>query len=404
MLGHVSSTGAVIWVNATRPARVSVSVGREASLGDGRVVAGPLLSPEAGLMGTTPVAGLEPSTRYYYCVLLDGRPAWLPPYPSFTTAPPEGASGRVRFAFVSCLGYRGEDSSAGFADLTRTNIDFVLLLGDNVYSNTNEPAVIRRFHQEQRRSAGWAGVGPVTPMYAIWDDHDYGPDNSDGRMPGKEKALEAFRQVWANPGGGEADNPGIYFKFSRRDVDFFMLDGRYHRDPNKAAVSGRKTMLGVRQLEWLKRELAASRARIKVLVSGGEWQAHGTQDSWKSFQAERDELFRFIEERAIQGVLLLSGDRHYTGAYHVEGKWIEVTTGPLGSDPIVAKNAPESFLNYSAGRGHYYCIYDFDTAMDPPRVTLEVWRVGDGRPERRTFSWDEVTGAKRIAPLPATAR
>lgn len=400
MLGHVSSTGALVWAAATAPARLSVQIGREPGLADARSVAGPHLASSNGLMGTVSIGGLEPATRYHYCLLLDGRPVMTPPFPAFTTAAPEGTPGRVRFAFASCLGYRGLDASPGFADMMRTNFDLLLLLGDNVYSNTNDPAVIRSFHMDHRRSPGWRGLGPVTPVYAIWDDHDYGPDNSDRRMPGKERSLAAFRQVWANPGGGEPDNPGVYFKFTRRDVDFFMLDGRYHRDPNKAVAAGRKTMLGARQLEWLQRELAASRAKFKVLVSGGEWQVNGTEDSWKSFRAERDALFRFIEDRHITGLLLLSGDRHFTGAYQVEGKWIEVTTGPLGSDPIVARNTPETILNYSQGKGHYYCIYDLDTEADPPRATLEVWRVGDGRPDRRAFTWDEVTGAKRIPPLP----
>ncbi|HXJ61793.1 MAG TPA: alkaline phosphatase D family protein [Verrucomicrobiae bacterium] len=166
------------------------------------------------------------------------------------------------------------------------------------------------------------------PIYAIWDDHDFGPDNADGTMPGKEKSLRAFEALWVNPAYGQSGNPGVYFKFTRAEVDFFMLDGRYYRDPNKASNDERKTMLGARQLAWLKRELGASHATIKVLASGGEWQAHGTDDSWRSFKYERRDLFNFIETNSIQGVLLISGDRHYTGAHHVEGKWIEVTSGP----------------------------------------------------------------------------
>lgn len=404
MLGHVSSTNALLWAHASAPARLSVLVGTNAGLSDATTFEGPVLAPGQGLMGTVTITGLEPSTRYQYCVLLDGRPALLPPYPAFTTAPREGSSGKVRFAFASCVGYKGSDATAGYADLARTNVDFLLLLGDNTYANTNDPATQRKFYFDQRRSAGWRGLSPVTPIYAIWDDHDYGPDNSDRTMKGREKSLRTFQEVWANPAYGEPDNPGIYSRFSRRDVDFFLLDGRYHRDPNRATNLAHKTMLGARQLDWLKRELAASRAKIKVLASGGEWQAHGTDDSWRSFKAERDELFQFIEDRNITGVLLISGDRHYTGAYHVEGKWIEVTTGPLGSSSIVARNAPESFLNYSQTKGHFYCIYDFDTAADPPKVTLEVYRVGDGLVERRAFTWDEVTGARRIPPLPPTPR
>lgn len=404
MLGHVSSTNALLWAHASGPARLAVRLSAEANLASSRTVEGPRLEADSGFMGRVEVSGLRPGTRYFYGVLLDGKPAMLPPFPSFTTAPPEGGSGRVRFAFASCVGYHGYDATAGYADMARTNLDLLLLLGDNTYANTNDPLVQRRFYFDQRDSAGWRGLSPTTPIYAIWDDHDYGPDNSDARMKGKEKSLKTFTEVWANPAYGEPDNPGIYSKFTRRDVEFFLLDGRYHRDPNKATNLAHKTMLGAKQLAWLKRELLASTAKIKVLVSGGEWQVHGTDDSWKSFKAERDDIFRFIEENRIEGVLLLSGDRHYTGGYHVEGKWIEVTTGPLGSFAIVAKNAPESFFNLSETKGHFYCVYDLDTAATPPRVTLEVYRVGDGLVLRQPFSWDEVNGRAKLKLLPPSPK
>ena len=270
MLGHISSTNALIWAHASAAARLSVRFSTRPDLSKGKVFKGPLLGTNNGFMGHVALEGLAPETRYFYGVLLDGRLATLRPYPSFITAPPDGTSGRVRFAFTSCVGYHGYDASPGYADLARTNIDFLLMLGDNVYSNTNDPAIQRRYFFDQRDSAGWRGLSPGTPIYAIWDDHDFGPDNSDGRMEGKEKSLKTFTEIWANPAYGEPDNPGVYFKFRRREVDFFMLDGRYHRDPNKGTNLTHQTMLGARQLEWFKRELAASKAKVKVLVSGGE--------------------------------------------------------------------------------------------------------------------------------------
>src|SRR6185295_5213382 len=98
------------------------------------------------------------------------------------------------------------------------------------------------------------------------------------------------------PAYGEKDNPGVYFKFGRGDVDFFMLDDRYHRDPNTAPEDGHKSQLGEKQLAWLKRELQASKAKVKVLAAGGEWETYGVPASWASFLRERDDVFKFIEE------------------------------------------------------------------------------------------------------------
>ncbi len=404
MLGHTTSTNARIWVKASEPARLAVRTGTKPDLSDSRTIRGPKLVAKSAFMDQLVAGELQPSTRYFYCVQLDGKPAMLRPYPSFTTAPPEGEPGRVRVAFTSCVGNRGYNATAGYADMARTNVDLLLMLGDNHYANTNDLDIQRRFYFDQRTTAGWRGLSPGTPIYAIWDDHDFGPDNSDGRMKGKELSLQAFKEHWANPSYGEPDNPGVYFKFTRATVDIFMLDGRYHRDPNKATNIAHKAHLGPKQVAWLKRELLASRAPVKILAAGGEWQSFGTDDSWTSFKEERDEVLRFIEENEIKGVLLISGDRHFTGAYHVRGKWIEVTAGPIGSGPAGVKKSPEAFLDLSATKGHFYCVYDLDTAASPPKVTLEIYRVGDGLVERRPFTWDEVNGVMKIKPLPVTAR
>lgn len=400
MIGHTSSSDTRIWVRASGAAKPSVRIGMKADLSDARTVRGPRLEAASGFMGHLQVDGLRASTRYHYSVLLDGKAALLPPYPAFTTAPREGEPGKVRVAFTSCAGYYGYLATAGYADMARTNFDLLLMLGDSHYANTNDPIIQRQYYFDQRDTAGWRGLSPRVPIYAIWDDHDFGPNDSDGTMPGKEISLRTFAEHWANPSYGEPDNPGVYCKFTRANVDIFMLDGRYHRDPNKAKNLPHKTNLGAKQLAWFKRELLASRAPIKVLVSGGEWQTFGTDDSWTSFKEEREEIFKWIEDNHLSGILLLSGDRHFTGAYQVRGKWIEVTSGPIGSAPAGVKKSAEAFLDLSATKGHFYSIYDLDTTVSPPKVTLEIYRVGDGLAERRTFSWDEVTGAAKIKLLP----
>lgn len=401
MVGHASSSNALLWARASGAARLGVRVSSEANLSGARDFAGPKLVSASGFMGTVEATGLEPAQRYFYCPTLDGKLALLPPYPSLRTAPPESQRGRVRVAFTSCVGYHGFDAAPGYSDIaTRTNVDLLLMLGDNHYANTNGAVVQRQFYQDQRRTGGWRELAAGLPVYAIWDDHDYGPDNSDGRLKGKEESLQTFKEHWANPAYGEPGNPGVYFKFSRTGVDFFMLDGRYHRDPNKAKDLAHKTMLGEKQLAWLERELLASRAPIKVIAAGGEWQSNGTDDSWTSFAAERDGLLHFIETNRIEGVLLLSGDRHFTGAYQARGKWIEVTAGPLGSSNAKTRNQPEMFLNFSDTKTKFYCIYDLNPASSPPEVTLEVYRVGEGLVLRREFTWDEVIGLTKILPLP----
>jgi alkaline phosphatase D len=388
VLGLASDGGARIWIKASRSTTGAVVIGERQDLRDGRRVSGPSLTAESDFMGIVEVEGLRPATRYFYEILVDDR-AEPAAASSFVTPPPDTA-GRLRFAVTSCVGLP-EDAAPAWAELVDVPIDLLLRVGDNVYAGSTDPQVQRPIYDAHRRLAAHRAVVARTPSLAIWDDWDYAGDNSDGTAPGKELSLNTFKQLWPNPGYGQPADPGVYFKASWGDVDFFMLDGRYHRSPNEAADDGRKTMLGAAQLAWLKRELAASDATFKFLASGGEWQSRGREDSWRSFLRERNELFRFIEEHRITGVVLLSGDRHVTAAYQVLGRFVEVTSGPFGAENHEPPyNPDEMFMLHDDG--NFFVVFEVDTTAAEPALGLEIHRVGQGLVRKRALSWQEING------------
>src|SRR3546814_9751085 len=105
----------------------------------------------------------------------------------------------------------------------------------------------------------------------------------------------------------------LYFRQHYGGVDFFVLDGRYHRDPIVKPDDANKTMLGAAQKAWLKRELKASTTPFKVLAIGGGWSCAENEeggDSWGVYLTERTELFDFIRDEGIGGVVCISGDSH----------------------------------------------------------------------------------------------
>ncbi len=206
----------------------------------GRTVPGPRLTAASDLMGIIKVPGLQPATRYYYKVVIGDVPEPDPPA-SFVTAPRAGTPGRLRFATTSCI-ESPEASAPSWAALARVPVDLLLQLGDNAYVDSTDPEEHRRELYGHRAVPAHRALGSGTPMLAIWDDWDYAGNNSDGTEPGKEGSLQAFKQLWPNPSFGQADNPGIYFKYSWGDVDFFMLDGRFHRSPNDLEDDGHKSM------------------------------------------------------------------------------------------------------------------------------------------------------------------
>lgn len=399
MIGHTGPDETRIWAKASGPTRLAIRVGRAADLSDARTIEGPALATDSDFMGQVRITGLEPLTTYHYAILLDGQPVMSRPFPTFTTAPAVGAPSKSRIAFSSCVGRFGYLTAAIWAEMAaRTKFDLLLMLGDNTYADSTDPVIQRRHYYDHRSVLGYADITRRVPTYAIWDDHDYGPNDSDRTAVGKEISLQTFQQLWANPSYGLPDDPGVYFKFSRGEIDFFMLDNRYHRSPNRAPDDGTKTMLGAKQLAWFKREILASKARVKFIASGSEWEPNGHLDSWTSFARERDEIFDFLREHDVQGVIFLSGDRHFTGAYQINHRFIEVTAGPIGSRTTNGINKPYMFLNLVEGT--MCALFDVDTTTPEPQLTLEVYRGGHGKIHERKFTWDEINGRTKIPELP----
>lgn len=399
MVGHVTDTAARLWAKGSNIGELAFKIGLQPDLSDGRLVSGPELVEASSFTGQVEVTGLEPATRYHYTPVINGVPALPRPFPSFITAPAPGSKSRLRFAFGSCVGRRGLHSAAAFGEMAaRRNFDLLLMLGDNHYGDTTDPALLRDYYFMLRTVDGFASLIRETPTHAIWDDHDYGPNNSDGTTKGKEDSLRVFKEWWANTAYGEADNPGCYHRFSRNGIDFFMLDSRYHRTPNKVPEDGKKTMLGARQLQWLKEGLSASKAAFKVVACGSEWQTLTQPDCWSSFARERQEIFDHITTNKIDGVILLSGDRHFTAGYQIQGRHLEFTSGPLGSGNATLMENPERFTG--ADEGKLWMVLDLDPSTSPPSGHYEIWQAGGGLLERRALSYDEINGRQKIAHSP----
>ena len=97
---------------------------------------------------------------------------------------------------------------------------------------------------------------------------------------------------------------------------FFLLDDRYYRSPNRAPDGPAKTMFGARQLDWLKQALAAApRDGIKIIAGGSQfWKRAGRFEGWHHFATERRAFADWLIAQKIEGVVFLSGDRHFSAS------------------------------------------------------------------------------------------
>lgn len=309
MIGPTTTDGFTVWSRASGTFGVVVEYATDRAFTDVKATQPAPATLENDLVTKIQVTGLKPDTDYWYRVKGDGNDDKHRPLPfKVRTAP--AMPRPIRIAFGSCARLQFDDRQQVFDAVVAAQPDLFLWLGDNIYADSDAEPAFTDLYARQRNVDSLQPLLRSVPQLAIWDDHDFGYNDSDSANPVKGMTLNLFKRWWANPAGGLPDTPGVFFRHSFGPIDIFMLDGRYHRDSPTAPDGPAKTMLGAGQKAWLKRELKASRAMFKVLVSGTGWSAAKRGDSWASYQDERNELLDFIRDNKITGCFGISGDVH----------------------------------------------------------------------------------------------
>ena len=329
--------------------------------------------------------GLSPGTDYWYRLRFNGELDRFQPLPHRTRTAPAGPAD-FRVAFGSCCRIQYDPVQPIWNVVRALEPDMFIWLGDNIYADSDQPAALTDLYGRGRVVERLEPLLRSTPQLATWDDHDFGYNDSDGLSPYKQSALRVFRNFWANPAYGADGDPGVYCKQSFGGVDFFILDGRYHRDPTDRPDTASKTMLGAAQKAWLKRELKASQAPFKVLAVGGGWSSAENEnggDSWAVFMTERNEIFDFIRDENITGVVCISGDSHMgelncipwseRGGYDI----YDFCSSPLAQMNAVRnlRQTPEVRIRDAWTRGVNVGLLRFYMAGDTPTLTYTLHDV-----------------------------
>ncbi len=333
MVGHVGLRDARIWVQTQAPCTASLVCWAD-SMGNAPTEVTVL--PEKRIESQTAhtaifdVGGLEPATTYRFQVLVDGERAqtgFEAGLQKFTTQPlwqyrfdpPPFTMALGSCAFINETKYDRPGKPYGgdyriFEAIADAEPDAMLWLGDNVYFREVDwysRSGMQHRYSHLRATPELQRLLGSCPHYATWDDHDYGPDNSDGSWIHKDWAAETFGEFWANPSQGLPESgAGVTGMFQFHDVDFFLLDNRTFR-VNDDNVTQPKQVLGQVQIDWLIQALQFSRAPFKVIAIGGQFLSDFADfENMALFPEERDGILKRIEKEDIRGVVFLSGDRH----------------------------------------------------------------------------------------------
>lgn len=301
--------------------------------------------------------GLEINTPYHYQIFIDGKPATAQDAFEFTTKDLwQFRKPAPDFSFLtgSCSYFNesvydrpgkpyGGDSSI-FETMAATKAAFHVWLGDNWYTREvdfSSPWGLNYRASRDRSRPVLQKFMAAMPQYAIWDDHDFGPDDVGKSYILKDESRNIFMNYWCNPSYGE-EGKGIYTKISYSDVDIFLTDDRYFRSEDRMAdsINGvpnqNKHYFGAMQLEWLENSLVFSRATFKIIATGSQvLNPFSDWECMKHYSAEYTELMNFLATQKITGVIFLTGDRHHSEVIKMSRQGLfplyDVTVSPYTS-------------------------------------------------------------------------
>ena len=397
MVGATDMHGSTIWLQADAPARVEIEFwpleDREAP----RVRTVSTLDAANDHAAQVRLDNLLAGTRYAYRLRLDGQPAGQIQYfrtqtrwqwktnvepPSFTAL-----MGSCNYVNEAARDRDGPPFGADFgifAAMAEKKPDLMLWLGDNSYLREDEWTSAEGMRYRWRADRSQPELQPLlrTGQHAaIWDDHDYGPDDSNSAFELKQVSLDLFKRYWANASYGLPGVPGVFGSFSYSDVDFFLTDNRWYRDADKDQARKDKRMFGEQQMRWLKNAILMSTAPLKVIVGGSQFLTPVSirTEGWSHFPAERQEFFDWLTTNKVDGVMFLSGDRHFTeltkldrpGSYPLH----DLTCSPLtagafngGADSTRPDRVPGTMVPQ-----RNFCSFTVDGPKQQRTITLKAY-------------------------------
>ena len=300
-----------------------------------------------------PIEKLSPATAYTIKLILDGVEL---DEVNVRTAPVPAQTGRVTFVCGSCSDMSKYADVPTFEQMANSKPDLAVFAGDNCYYVHAERTTgrtgprprdwesLKRMllrHIQARNHAQFATLSRSTPLYATWDDHDFGYNNAAGAdlfdwWVGRDAAAAVFRAIW--PGNHDLSGANaIYQRFRFGPVEFFITDTRYHKNTKS------EEMWGPVQLKWLLNGLRTSEAPVKVVVVATQFlfrketEGHRSQAPGER-RAVLDLLVNAVGASKVLGrVLFVSGDVHYTELLRMPttGRVVELlefTSSPLRRD------------------------------------------------------------------------
>jgi alkaline phosphatase D len=266
--------------------------------------------------------------------------------------------------------------------------DLMIWLGDNVYADTQDDiGYVEKCYGMLDAHPAFQQLRKDVPFAVIWDDHDYGLDNTGKHYPLKEQSKQLFRKFWRLESQIPVDRDGIYhaqyFGAGNKRLQVLLLDTRFNRDEEGDEAD----TLGESQWAWLEQELKKP-ARLRLIASGYQvlLDRESRFETWSKFPKAQQRLFKTICDAKAEGVVFLAGDQHYGEASRMPGA--------LGYDAIelmfagINQEEDHVFNSYRvtpvANAKNSYALIDVQwesSENDPPHFVFRCFDADRDSPE-----------------------
>ena len=324
-------------------------------------------------LGKVELDSLQPGTTYYYQLEVNDSVGVFDGYSGTFTTPQEGAFS-YKMVFGACA--KSGSNSSIFTQLTNEDALLYLNVGDLHYGNIDRNCE-ENFSQEYYRvftASNRNKLHRSTAFAYMWDDHDYGDNNSTKESSCRPVAMQAYKSYIPHYDlalSQEAAPLSQSFTIGR--LRFLLTDLRSHKIPPRYDGCERikvGTNFGTEEhLSWFKQEMLEAKrsGQMVVWVSGipfindvgGPNYECDEDDDWGGFPEERADIAQFVEQNDIPACIL-AGDAHMvaiddgtnSGYGAVKGKGIPVfQAAPLDRYGSY-KGGPYSH-GYNAEKGQY---------------------------------------------------
>ena len=262
----------------------------------------------------------------------------------------QGFAEEIRIGFGSCV---NEYDPKIWEAANKLDLDAFILLGDTVYLKEKDFSSLRDALSKYKSLYGhkeFLDFSSKVPVYAQWDDHDFGTQDTDSNFPHKKITTEAFKQFWNTRPYNKAVPGSIAGSLKIKNIRLVFTDNRSFRI-NSEDIEKRR-LFGKEQLRWIEKILKTPDAEIVLLFSSNQVLSNQTvYESVAQHPVERIRIIDAVRDSPAH-VLIISGDRHF--AEVLTKRVRSELVYELSSSPMAAPVTPSEKIIEEKNRQGFY--------------------------------------------------